>query len=168
MFWKKNIDKILKQNKKKRIKELSDELDNVVFLDFDGVINLDLNNYSGPFNNKELIDNLNKLCLENNFKIVVISSWRKYSNYKDILYKSGLNKKIEILGCTDNLEKDREQEVIEYLKKHIYIDKFIILDDKPFNELRKIQIQTDMDNGFNKEKYEEAINLIKEDYYENN
>ena len=168
MFWKKNIDKILKQNKKKRIKELSDELDNVVFLDFDGVINLDLNNYSGPFNNKELIDNLNKLCLENNFKIVVISSWRKYSNYKDILYKSGLNKKIEILGSTENFEKDREKEVIEYLKKHIYIDKFIILDDKPFNELKRFQIQTDMDNGFNKEKYEEAINLIKEDYYENN
>ena len=168
MFWKKNIDKILKQNKKKRIKELSDELDNVVFLDFDGVINLDLNNYSGPFNNKELIDNLNKFCLENNFKIVVISSWRKYSNYKDILYKSGLDKRVEILGSTDNLEKDREKEVIDYLKKHIYIDKFIILDDKPFNELKKYQIQTDMDNGFNKEKYEEAINLIKEDYYENN
>ena len=161
MFWKKNIDKVLKQNKKKRIKELSDELDNVVFLDFDGVINLDLNNYTGPFNNKKLIDNLNKLCLENNFKIVVISSWRKYSNYKDILYKSGLDKRVEILGSTDNLEKDREREVIDYLKKHIYIDKFIILDDKPFNELRKFQIQTDMDNGFNKEKYEEAVILIR-------
>ena len=35
MFNKNNIDKILKQNKKKRIKELSDDLDNIVFLDFD-------------------------------------------------------------------------------------------------------------------------------------
>ena len=163
MFGKQNIDKILKQNKKKRIKELSDNLDNILFLDFDGVINLDLDNYTGPFKNTDLIKNINDFCLKYNFKIVVISSWRKYSNYKDILYKSGLNKKIEVVGSTVNLEKDREQEVIDYIKDHCYIDKFIILDDKPFNMLKKYQIQTDIDKGFDKDKFEEAVNLISKD-----
>ena len=165
MFNKNNIDKILKKNKKKRIKELSDDLDNIVFLDFDGVINLDLDNYSGPFTNKELIDNLNNFCLKNNFKIVVISSWRKNSDYKNILIKSGLDKKIDVLGSTDNLEKDRESEIIEYIKEHCYINKFIILDDKDFNKLKKYQIKTDMENGFNKDKFEEANNLIQQDLW---
>lgn len=165
LFSKQRIDKILKRNKKKRRKELSDDLDNILFLDFDGVINLDLNNYSGPFKNSYLIENLNKICINYNFKIVVISSWRKYSNYKEILYNSGLDKKIEILGATDNLEKDRESEIIKYLEEHIYIGKFIILDDKPFNQLKKYQVQTNMNDGFNNEKYKEAVKLINQNLW---
>ena len=46
--------------------------------------------------------------LENEFKIVVISSWRKNLNYKELLYESGLDKQIEILGATDVLDNDRE------------------------------------------------------------
>ncbi len=165
MFSKNNIQKILKTNKKKRIKELADNLDNILFLDFDGVINLDENNYSGLFNNSELINNLSSFCLIYNFKIVVISSWRKYSNYKDILYNSGLDRKVEIIGATDNLEKDRESEVIKYLKEHCYINKFIILDDRPFDKLKKYQIQTKYEEGFNNEKYDEAIELINKDLW---
>ena len=165
MFSKNNIQKLLKTNKKKRIKELADNLDNILFLDFDGVINLDENNYSGLFNNSELINNLSSFCLIYNFKIVVISSWRKYSNYKDILYNSGLDRKVEIIGATDNLEKDRESEVIKYLKEHCYINKFIILDDRPFDKLKKYQIQTKYEEGFNNEKYDEAIELINKDLW---
>ena len=165
-MFKESIDTILKQNKKKRLKELSRNLDNIVFLDFDGVINLDLDNYSGPFTNKNLINNLNKLCLEYNLKIVVISSWRKYSDYREILYKSGLDNKIEILGSTDNMETEREKEVIKYIKEYPYINKFIILDDKPFGILKKYQVQTDIDKGFDNNKYREAINLLKEDKYD--
>ena len=159
------IKKLLKKNKRKRIKELSDNLDNIIFLDFDGVINLDSDNYNGPFKNNKLIKNISNLCINNNFKIVVISSWRKYSNYKDILYNSGLNKKVEILGCTNNLEKDRESEIIEYIKEHLYINKFIIIDDMPFNLLKAYQVQTDYNSGFNDEKYDEAINLINQDIW---
>lgn len=72
-------------------------MNNIIFLDFDGVINLDINNYTGPFNNKEQMENLNRFCLKYNFKIVVSSSWRKNLNYKDVLYKSGLDKRIEVL-----------------------------------------------------------------------
>ena len=160
MLKKSKLEKVLKQIKKSRNNYFSGELNNIVFLDFDGVINLDVNNFTGPFNNKEQIDNLNKFCIKNNFKIVVISSWRKYSNYKEILYKSGLDKNIPILGCTDVLENDREEEIIDYLSKNSNTNKFIILDDGDFNELSKFQVKTDFNKGFNYEKYLEAIRLI--------
>ena len=161
MFIKSKLKKVLKKINRSRCNYFSGELNNIVFLDFDGVINLDFNNYIGPFNNKEQMENLNKFCIENDFKIVVISSWRKYSNYKEILYNSGLNKNIKILGATDVLEKDREAEIIDYLNKHDNTNKFIILDDGEFNELSRYQVKTDYNKGFDKEKYEQANYLIK-------
>ena len=160
MFKKSRLDKMLKQLKKSKGNYFSGELNNIVFLDFDGVLNLDINNYTGNFKAKEPIANLNKFCLENEFKIVVISSWRKYSNCKEILYESGLDKRIEILGATDILEKDRESEVIDYLEKHQNTNKFIILDDGDFFELRKYQVQTVFEKGFDNKKYQEACQLI--------
>lgn len=160
MLKKSKLNKVLKQLKKNKCNYFSGELNNIVFLDFDGVLNLDINNYTGNFKAKEPIDNLNKFCIENEFKIVVISSWRKRLNYKEILYESGLDKRIEILGATDILEKDRESEVIDYLEKHQNINKFIILDDGDFFELRKYQIQTIFEKGFDNKKYQEACELI--------
>lgn len=164
MFKKSRLDKILTQLKKSRRNYFSGELDNIVFLDFDGVLNLDINNYTGNFKAKEPMANLNKFCLENEFKIVVISSWRKSLNYKELLYESGLNENIQILGATDILEKDRESEVIDYLEKHQNINKFIILDDGNFNELKKYQIQTIFEKGFDNTKYHEAIELINKNF----
>lgn len=165
MFKKSKLEKVLKQLKKNKNNYFSGELNNIVFLDFDGVINLDVNNYTGPFNDKKQMENLNKFCIENNLKIVVISSWRKYSNYKEILYNSGLNRNISIIGSTDVLEKDRESEIIDYLGKNNNINKFIILDDGKFNELSRFQIKTNFNEGFDDEKYKEANILIKKTKY---
>lgn len=160
MFRRSRLEKVLKEIRKDRNNYFSGELNNIVFLDFDGVLNLDINNYTGNFKAKEPIANLNKFCKENEFKIVVISSWRKSLNYKEILYESGLDKQIEILGATDILEKDRESEVIDYLEKHQNINKFIILDDGDFFELKKYQVQTVFEKGFDNKKYQEACELI--------
>lgn len=160
MFKRSKLDKVLKQLKKSKSNYFSGELNNIVFLDFDGVINLDTTNYTGNFKAKEPIANLNKFCIENEFKIVVISSWRKSLNYKEILYESGLDKQIEILGATDVLEKDRESEVIDYLENHPNTNKFIILDDGEFSEMKKYQIQTVFEKGFDNKKYQEACELI--------
>ena len=118
IFKKSKLEKILKNLIKDRNLYFSGEINNIIFLDFDGVLNIDIDNYTGNFNAKTPMKNLNKLCIEQDFKIVVISSWRKSLNYKEILYKSGLNPNIKILGATQNLEKDRESEVIDYLEKH--------------------------------------------------
>lgn len=106
------------------------------------------------------MSNLNKFCIENEFKIVIISSWRKCINYKEVLYKSGLDERIEILGATDVLEKDRESEIIDYLEKHQNTNKFIILDDGNFFELKRYQVQTVFEKGFDNKKYQEACELI--------
>lgn len=161
MFKRSRLEKVLKEIRKDRNNYFSGELNNIVFLDFDGVLNLDINDYSCTFPDKEPINNLNKFCIENDFKIVVISSWRKSIDYKEKLYKAGLNEKIEILGSTKSLNKDRESEVIDYLDNNHNINKFIILDDGDFFELKKYQVQTIFEKGFDDKKYNEAIELIK-------
>ena len=45
------------------MKNNNSELDNVIFLDFDGVINIKSDNFSGTFENPDAIFYLNKLCL---------------------------------------------------------------------------------------------------------
>lgn len=162
-FKKSKLEKILNKIKKDRTKYFSGELDNILFLDFDGVLNLDINNYTGKFNAKIPMKNLNKFCNENEFKIVVISSWRKSINYKELLYESGLNKNIKILGATKNLERDRESEIIDYLENHTNVSKFIILDDGNFNELSKYQVKTIFCNGFDDYKYNEAMKLLNKE-----
>ena len=151
--------KILRAAKKKR--KYFDQLDNILFLDYDGVINTDINNYGQlPFN-KVCIDNVNRLCKEYNLKIVVISSWKKYANYIDILYESGLDKDITIIGKTDILNGSREEEIKQYLYNNIYINKFIIIDDGDYDELSKYQVKTNFNDGFNDDKYLEASSLLK-------
>lgn len=157
-----NLEKILREAKEQRIPELSNELDNILFLDIDGVINLDPTNHTGPFKAEEQINNLNELCLEYDFKIVVDSSWRSHSDYKDILYNSGLKYKIPIIDRTEHLDYDRETEILKYLETNHYVDLFIILDDNDFNELSKYHVKTETDKGFTKEKLEEARRLIEE------
>ena len=61
---------------------------NIIFLDYDGVINTKIEEFDGYFDNPEAIHYLNKLCKEFHFDIVVTSSWRHHSGYKDFLYHS--------------------------------------------------------------------------------
>ena len=105
------LNKIKRDNFNKNIKN------NLLFLDFDGVINIPIFNFS-LFTNKELEDlynkanpdrikNLNKLCKMFNLNIVISSSWR-ISGLEyciDYLLKSGLDPSINIVGMT-KLEKD--------------------------------------------------------------
>ena len=146
----------------KRISELKNELNNVLFLDYDGVVSLEFSmELLRSVMDKNCIENVNKLCKEFDLKIVVISSWKNESDYQDMLYDGGLDRSIEILGKTEELYGPREEEVKKYLEDHIYIDKFIILDDRVFKELRDYQVKPDSHIGFDEEKYREAVELLK-------
>lgn len=156
------IETILKKNRKKREKDpYNVECDHVLFLDYDGVINTDPSNYgTRPFNSN-CMTNLNNLCNDYDLKIVVTSSWKKYSFYQDMLKDSGLDEDIVILGKTEFMPNgSREDGIKQYLIDHIYIDYFIILEDASFNELKKYQIQTSYYHGFDDDKYEEAKRLL--------
>ena len=136
------------------------ELDNVIFLDFDGVINIKSNSFNGTFENQDAIHYLNKLCLETGFKIVVCSSWRNHMDYKEFLYNSGLDKSIEILGKTGTSLHGKEFEIKKYLDEHL-VNKFIVIDDAYFSgEMAPYHIQTAPTLGFTENKYKEALDKI--------
>lgn len=101
---------------------------NVIFLDFDGVINtlqidtkpfgvncrsqierdgfyyLMCNESDGIVSNRQAVMWLNKLCKDIDAKIVVSSTWRMgkkgLDTLRNILYNSGLIEDIEIIGAT--------------------------------------------------------------------
>lgn len=62
MFNRSKLKKVLNLLIKNRKNYFSGELNNIIFLDFDGVINLDINHYTGAFNNKEQMENLNRFA----------------------------------------------------------------------------------------------------------
>ena len=162
LFDRKSLKRILSRARRKRIAELKDDLDNVLFLDYDGVVSLEFSmELLRSVMDKSCIENVNKLCKKFDLKIVVISSWKNESYYQDMLYEGGLDKDIEILGKTDELYGPREEEVKKYLEDHIYIDKFVVLDDRVYRELRDYQVKPDSHIGFDEEKYNEAVELLK-------
>lgn len=165
LFWwkrRKSLKEILETARKSRSDYLNeDDLQNILFLDFDGVVNISLNPRSPLCFDERCMNNVNKLCHRFNLKIVVISSWKRQYKYKEILYNQGLDKDIEVIGKTDDLNGPREDEVKKYLEDNIYIDKFIILDDAFFNELTPYQIKPTFAVGFDQKKYQEAVKLLE-------
>lgn len=142
---------------------------NIVFLDFDGVINTPIWEYDEdgklhccfhyPFdkdctaNNFQAICWLNEYCKITSSHIVVSSTWR-YGGLKlmqDCLYRSGLNKNIMVLGVTDVLHNryGRGEEIYTYLINHPEIEKLTILDDdSDMGNLEKYLIKCNCNVGF--------------------
>ncbi|MBQ1827234.1 MAG: hypothetical protein II126_04605 [Erysipelotrichaceae bacterium] len=156
------LKRILEKAREKR-SENSDEHEvvNVLFLDFDGVINIPLKPGRPLGFDRECMENICRLCHRFDLKIVVISSWKRGSSYRQILYDQGLDGDIEVIGKTDDLPGPREKEVMKYLTDNVFIDKFIIIDDGFFNELSPYQIKTSFANGFDLSRYREAEKLLE-------
>ena len=161
---------------------------NVVFLDFNGVINTsngyDVNgSYRDTYNslsdkkvnNYSAIKLLNKLCKEKDLAIVVCSKkWRstleKNNNgeyisapYKQILYNSGLDDHVYIYGNTPITDFNKDMEIKIFLEKHKEIEKFIILEDcieEISRELRDFVVLCNKEKGFTEKEYYYAIKLL--------
>ena len=117
---------------------------NLVFLDYDGVVNTlmffpneEKLRYFLPednmVNNYQACRWLSKLCLETNSKIIVTSTWRTYENYKECLYNGGVDSKVEILGKTNDfgIDKTRGSEIYDFIKNFEEpIEHMVILDDR--------------------------------------
>lgn len=144
------------------IDELLNKRDNIIFLDYDGVIRL-TNSFTGKAEfNKECVKLLSKFCIKYDFRIVVISSWKDYYDYQEMLYESGLSRQVKIEGKTENFYYDsRDEEIYNYLLIHPYTGKFIIIDDEEYNVYADHQIRTYDYEGFTLEKYKEAEELLK-------
>ena len=147
---------------------------NIVFLDYDGVVNNIIwdpekgrADYSHPFmgkvNNFQACQWLSEFCEKYNYKIVVTSSWRLYPNYKECLIAGGLRDGIEILGCVGTSLETRGDEIMEYLRQHPKIEKWLVLDDEDcsegYPEIKDRQVLCLTNGGFNLEEYQIAIQL---------
>ena len=123
---------------------------NVIFLDYDGVVNtliwyidnkgeikLNCNHPDNDrVNNWQAMQWLNKFCKTFDYSIVVSSVWRGRPDYKECLYKGGLDESIKILGKTpfkynmpEGSTLHRGDEISQYLVDNLDITGYIILDD---------------------------------------
>jgi len=140
---------------------MKDEIIDVLFLDYDGVLNTEPHNFDLFCENDEAAYFISKLCLDNKLKIVVSSSWRNHPQYRDIFYNSGLDEDVEIIGTTDPSTKGRRYEIEDFLKKHPNVRYYIILDDAHFSgEIGKHLVQTAFRKGFTENKYKEAVRKL--------
>lgn len=101
-------------------------MDNIIFLDIDGVLKHPTKNVWYP----EAISCLNAYCSHNNIHIVISSTWRFLKDLE--FFNQILNNKV--IGITDDLserykEYTRQYECLSFVSKH-QIKNYIMLDDK--------------------------------------
>lgn len=122
---------------------------NVVFLDFDGVVNTPMwhnangklrTKYNfpknGSVNNWQACQWLSKFCKERGYSIVVSSTWRKsgLETCRKCLYNGGVWQSIPIIDRTPVLDTKRGYEIQKWLdtqvENDIKIKRWIIIDDE--------------------------------------
>lgn len=108
---------------------------------------------------------LTNYAKKTNSKIVVSSTWRyccKEISYQDCLYNAGLNKEIEIVGCTDWFgNQTRTEEIKIYLNKHKEITNYVILDDEEVLDPRFIKCNGNY--GFGLDEFYKAKKFLGDD-----
>lgn len=143
---------------------------NVLFLDYDGVVNTPMWDESGrhcrfnfpednKVNNFQSVQWVSEFCEKHSYDIVVTSTWRLDKNYVDCLVNGGLREGVKVIGKTPSLPNlTRCDEITEYLNTHREVEKFIILDDDPIEmgTLEPHWIQCDANRGFGLEEYYQA------------
>ncbi len=149
---------------------------NVLFLDYDGVVNNIIwdpekgrADYSHPFmgkvNNWQAVQWISEFCEKYNYKIVATSTWRLHPNYKECLIAGGLRNGIEILGCTKRLD-DRGEEILNWLEHHPGVEQWLVIDDEDcfqdYPEILKRFVQCTHNGGFNYEEYHMACHIHEE------
>lgn len=150
---------------------------NVLFLDYDGVVNTPMWNDSGTHcgyairdkvNNFQAVQWVSELCQKYDLKIVVTSTWRFDPNYKEALINGGLRSDIEIIGRTNNLNKAGERnirgkEIKEWLDSHKDVKKYIIIDDDRdfLKDQLPFLVKTWSDVGFTHREFAKACSLLE-------
>lgn len=153
----------------------------VMFLDYDGVVNIPMWNTEGKVcnfsfpsdntvNNFQAVQWISEFCQKFDYKIVITSSWRRKDNYADCLRNGGLRAGIEILGRTEVLDNvdwriKRGSEIEKYLKDHPEIDYYIIIDDENIAlDCQKLHfVQTNANVGFLLDDFDKAKRIADVD-----
>lgn len=147
---------------------------NVIFLDYDGVVNTpqwSLENgkwecsFSYPLNNKvnniQAVQWVSEFCEKYGYSIVVTSTWRFEDNYKECLLNGGLREGITIIDKTPQLlYGNRGDEISLWLSKNPEVTQYLIFDDDCDVGIHKDHlIKCDANIGFGLNEYELAERL---------
>lgn len=156
-------------------KELIELNKTILILDLDGVLitnpiwkadEIDTDGYS-KFN-EDCVTNLNKLLSKWEFEIWLSSTRRivKVLDEFNVIFKNR-NIKTPISGFLPKYDdcKNRKDEILRFIEEHTVSDFLIIDDDKSLNGLednyKEKLILTELQKGFDTEKFEFAIGKIK-------
>jgi hypothetical protein len=146
---------------------------NIIFLDFDGVLQINrsrskLYRPGSPTFDRESVSNLNLLIELTDAKIVVTSSWRLDSDLplQRLLEFEGV--KGEVVGQTPYLSlgyHGRGAEIYAFLREDNFpIEQFVILDDDIEHEIAdhfpNSLVRTDMASGFDESAFKKAIEVM--------
>lgn len=143
---------------------------NIIFLDYDGVVNTILVNgqkaemfypSDNKVNNPNAVKFIQSLCETYACDIVVISSWRYEDNYAECLYNSGLSENIKIIDFLPG-ELNKGKIINRFLDTY-RVNKYIVIDDNfiTANINNNYFIKCDYRTGFDIEKYEQAQAILK-------
>ena len=146
-------------------------METTVFLGIEGVLSdyatvtsKNKNDVFARFNvNKDKLSLLYKLIQEINGKIVFISSLRLENDFSELV-QAFMQKGFTIVGTTKQIDDNKSQEILDYLKTH-EVPRYIILEDENLEEVPEIQehfIQTPTDDGIQENHINDAINLVKQ------
>ncbi len=145
---------------------------NIVFLDYDGVVNTKLWDKTGEtcrlnfpedgtVNNYQSVQWVSEFCQRYKYSIVVTSTWSIYENYAECLICGGLRSGIEIIGKT-NSDLPRDEAITEFLKSHTEIKKYLIFDDmSDFGVHNFHLVKCDARIGFTEREYKKAERVHK-------
>lgn len=144
---------------------------NVLFLDYDGVINTPMWDEKkqkirynlpedGKVNNFQAVQWISYFCKKNNYSIVVSSSWREEDNYEECLRNGGLWKDIEVIGITPSLQDNRQEEIEQWISEHPEVENYLIVDDLCYKRFDLDHfIECDSHIGFTYREYLKAEQL---------
>lgn len=147
---------------------------NVVFLDYDGVVNVptwikkgdkwvcQFNFPSdGRVNDEQCVQWVSEFCERFNYSIVVSSTWRQYKNYMECLWNAGLRDGIAILGTTPRIrDRERGVEIGVWLKQHPEVENYLIFDDDDDMTVHMDHlVQCNTFHGFRGDEYQKACEL---------
>ena len=154
---------------------IEDRIHRVLFLDFDGVVNVPYEYGTPEFNaamdqgvydffRPEIVERLNQLVHEFDLHIVITSSWR-YSGIEfcqNSLRNAGFSEDVVIEGMTEMNEDypPRWTEILKYLEEHPETSDILILDDLPMHELSDFAVQTVFENGYDEEADRKARSIL--------
>lgn len=162
---------------------LEDEKKQVVFLDYDGVVNTYRWEHEvligcrgrwkcrcglpsdGRVNNTQAVLWVSEFCRQCHYSIVVSSTWRLDDHYADYLRNAWLDPEVKIIGRTPRLEgKTRGDEISQYLKEHPEVSRYLIFDDDvDMGPHMDRLVKCDSTIGFGLREFKYAVMLANEE-----